>query len=947
MTTRTLLTIALAGLFLPLSAEAQVSRLDKRYGIKRSTQAAPKPKAKPKANAKPKAKAKTAPKAKPTPKTTPQQVTPAATTPPKAVSGTVTPDLPANFTAASADTFPQECESVSLLRKFLHYTHAGDYETAKSLLEDQVKFNYGQMSCETGSPTMTDTMEENAASPDYVLSMIAEKGIFSMEYESLQLSEVNNTNGCLLHAVMQFNGQPEFVVISVGLRHGTGKILGINILAYPSTDKIPFTAKNVVMSADTLIEMGAKELSGIAPLKSRSAAESGGWGAPDMEFTADPKVRAAILGPQISPFQAMGMSMIPSNYVFQFRDNHNMKAEMLQHSPFARKFAPRVYLIGQNKDISREELFAMLCSKELELGENAEVIASGYKGHCLQFVITYKEKSTGEKKYVRVCMILDQQERIVAIMESKCVNASPKVNPSFTSAGGTVEVVEDSSANISREEWVNRFMQAWMSGDATTWDGLLHAEVGNLYLPGMSKTATGVPKSDAIELMQQSMPAFLAGGYDIVQVKGDDKCMTTATIIFKQPAPNGQKVKADIEINHIKDIHGFWVNMSYVEGNKKFTQADFVSAVEGSTPDTVAVEDQPIRDLPEDVRGPELLRRIIEAIKTNDAAAVSKAMMTNHINQLSMPKDNHKYRIAKPADVMADMRELIPNLDSASYSIYVTDAGDMSVEGVLSINDGKPTGEANYEFTVLYTTSHGVNGFILNSTMTTRMKKAEAGEPKIRVEGAAQEPGPAAAGAPAAAQSLCPADMDFSADSVVKSAESTQPKHAMLANVPAAQFKAMESHYSLILDTYRAQLAALYKHHRMNADARKDVGTQNFQAQLGIKSIISNPVTIIGNATPVSLDELNSKLDSPELAWGSQCSIYKVGYKGSALQVIYRLGAENADPLYINTMLLSKDLSSIYAVGESVLVNKEPQLAPGYKELQQDPHGMINNTLKR
>lgn len=939
MTTRTILTLALAGLFLPLSAEAQVSRLDSKYGTKARSAATKKPT---KAATKKKAySGKKSSSKKQAKRQYKKRVS-------KPKPPTITRDLPVGFIAGGADTLPQEDSAISLLRKLLLYSNKNDIESAEALFAPQVKLEYVQMRADEGEVEEESAVSEDATTADVVMDVITENKLFTEGYEVFQLCTREGEGKKAVMAMIQQPSHPKYLSLLCVVDTASNQIIATNIQAYPQhegIDKIePSTLK---LNADALIKMGFTELSNYTPIKSASAAESGGWWAPDMEFTTDPHVRQAILAPAFTPMNILGAIRMKDQYLF-------MRTTDLQdiHQLSTQHFAPRVYLIGQNKEVSRDELFSMFTQKDMVLPSSSQIIASGYKGHCLQFVISYTDATTKEKKYIRTCAILDNQNKIMGIMESKCVNASPKVNPSFTSAGGTVEVVEDSSANISREEWVNRFMQAWMSSDATTWDGLLHAEVGNLYLPGMSKTATGVPKSDAIELMQQSMPAFLAGGYDIVQVKGDDKCMTTATIIFKQPAPNGQKVKADIEINHIKDIHGFWVNMSYVEGNKKFTQADFVSAVEGSTPDTVAVEDQPIRDLPTDIKGAEIMRRTLEAIKTNNAQKVAAAMSTNHINQISMPKDNTRGlgRIGKPADVMADVRELIPNLDTVSYNIYITQGQDMITEGVLAINEGKALGAVDYIFSICYNHQGSVNAFSLRSAyMPAEIVglKQQAGEPKIKVGSESTTTDGTTNASPESAaatklQSLCPADADFTTDSLVKAAESTEPTYAIahpaiLAQNPqmaAMQVKPAASVLPGLLDNNRMQLAKLYKDHRLSAATRKDINMVNMQASVGLPSVLGNQITVIGESSPVSADDLNARLDSPDLVWSSDCSIYKIGAKGSALQVIYRLGKADSEPIYINTWLLSNDLFVIHGLGESVLINKEPQLAPGYKEVK-------------
>lgn len=934
MKTQSLITLALAGLLLPLSAEAQVSRLDSRYGVKKKQQTTKKSTKKSTKSSTKKSSGKSSSKStsqsskkssSTTSKSTSQTST--STRKPsvpmaKPAAKTVTPDLPANLKTVAEDALPQEDAAISMLRKLLLYINSGNTEATEALFEDQIKFAYAQ-------PELGDKMEdpeaiqEDAAARDFVMNTLGETGVFTGEYEVVQIAYRRQDNITAIIAMIMLPDEARFANITMGVDTDAGKIKLLAITspkAHPQIKEIP--AEKIKLGSDSLIELGVKEFSGYSPIKSASTAEGGGWWAPDMEFTTDPVVRKAILGPSVPYTNLIPLSMLKDRYLFTFRTSKYVCDSMEVRS----FFAPRVHLIGLNREVSREELASMITADELLLKDGAQIIDSGYLGHCLQFVISYKEKSTREKKYIRVCMVVDDRNQVIAIMESKCVNASPKVNSSFSSLGRSAEVIEDVN-EPSREDWVNNFMSAWSSGDATVWDKLLNAEVANLYLPGMTQHATKVPKAEVIELMQQSMPLFLKGGYEIVKIEEDHKSSTTATIVFNEPAPNGRKVKAEIRINHIKVVHGFWVNMSYVDNGEKFKQVDFIAAVEGVSSDDIPVSEQPIRDLPIEIKGAEILHRAIEAAKANDLAKMTEALSTKSINQYSMPEDNMSMRSATPKDVLTGLRALIPNIESAGYRIYVTKAEDMSTEGVLAINEGKAFNTAYYKFNINYWNQACVNVFLIGRDAFIESKKEKAGAPKVTVESTAQE-------SAETTKTLCPADTDFSADSMVKASEADM-SGLQSKNLDMYKGKPNYEEMAKRFHTGNASSMALsYFQDRKRWDNRKYKPLIDFGINTDAYGLFTNPVNVIGEKTPISPDELYARLDSPEMVWGETASIYKIGVKGSSIQVIVQLAVENGDPIYINTILLTKDFKKIYAIGESVLVSKEPDLIPGYMEVK-------------
>ncbi len=936
MKTQSLLTLALAGLLLPLSAEAQVSRLDSRYGVKKKQQTTKKSTKKSTKSSTKKSSGKSSSKStsqsskkssSKTSKSTSQTST--STRKPsvpmaKPAAKTVTPDLPANLKTVAEDALPQEDAAISMLRKLLLYINSGNTEATEALFEDQIKFAYAQ-------PELGDKMEdpeaiqEDAAARDFVMNTLGETGVFTGEYEVVQIAYRRQDNITAIVAMIMLPDEARFANITMVVDTDAGKIKSLAITspkAHPQIKEIP--AEKIKLGSDSLIELGVKEFSGYSPIKSATTAEGGGWWAPDMEFTTDPVVRKAILGPSVPYMNLISLSMLKDNYLFFFRESKYMRDSMQARS----FFAPRVHLIGLNREVSREELTSMITADELLLEDGAHIIDSGYMGHCLQFVISYKEKSTREKKYIRVCMVVDDRNQVIAIMESKCVNASPKVNSSFTSLGRTTEVIEDVN-EPSREDWINNFMSAWSSGDATAWDKLLNAEVGHLYLPGMTQHATKVPKAEVIELMQQSMPSFLKGGYEIVKMEDDGNSMTTATIVFNEPAPNGRKVKAEVEVNHIKVVHGFWVNMSYVDNGEKFKQVDFVSAVEGISPDDIPVEERLIKDLPQDIIGYEFLRRMLEAAKAEDTEKMQELIPDGFISKYRMPHKTGIFAgsVATADTLVKDLRILISDIGNAGYSIYVSESSKGRVKGLLTINEGKAMGYACYTFDLEYSNKPGLVKLYIGASRYTKETKERAGDAKVRVA-------PAVSHENEEVKSLCPADMDFFSNSMVKAAEASNlspfevPKG--FENSPKMIQSFKDGYEKTNLDDAK-QMALVYHQFRIGAKSRKveaDFGIELNEAKMHFDS----PVNIIGESNALSLDELCTRLDSTELAWGSNFTLYKVGYKGKAVHAIYRINVEGENPLYLSVVMLRSGVLKLNAVGESLLQTKEPVLAPGYKE---------------
>lgn len=823
---------------------------------------------------------------------------------------TVTPDLPKNFTAAGeADLFPEEDAAYSALRKLCYYLNAGDYETAAGLFSETVK-NYRFVRVNMAKNATEEVQEdETDIAPDDIVASLEEIGYLTSQYEVFQVLERENDELKALICQLSHEGTNRYSTLALAIDKSTGRIINLNLSIY-SEEANEAPASALMANADVMIQNGMKQANIAPTIKSAATAESNGWWAPDMEFTKDPKVKASILGPSISPMYIIQATMLKDNYLSflrstDMRDAHRMVLE---------KFAPRVWLIGQNREVSRDELYSILSDKELLLSKGAYITTSGYKGHCYQFVICCPNQQTRQKEYIRVCMLLDRNLKITGIMESKCVNAPATVNPSFKNTGTSVEVV-DHSNDPSGEDWLKRFLDTWTAADENAWNELLADELSYLYLPGMTSGAKNVNKQEVIELMKEGVPQLLAGGYEIVQLNNKSNSVCEAIVTFNTPAPNGKKVKATIMVNFIKAIHAFEVVMSYVDDNKKFTQGDFLAAIDGSNPDDIPTEERPLSEVAPDLRGAEVLRRILEGVKADDDQAIAEVVgPRNHINTLTFPKDGLESRISSDAaaDIKAGIKEAIPHLDKVGYKIYVsrTQHDGVSTTGILAINDGKSRGAIDYEFSILYQHGH-VTSFSLTSQSSIVI-----GGAKKSAKVVADIPAPE--GATIEVAGLCPTDMDFSADPRVKEAEAKAP----VRNEP------------LILENACSSVVDLYKIKRMMG-----TGRHSAMGQLQDIDIMAPQISVIGEEQPYSSDSLFARLDTPELLWGSNCSIYKMGYKGCSLHVIFRFGDENEDPLFISTVLLVDQFgtlnyldSKIYAVGESVLQNREPELMPGYQK---------------
>lgn len=180
---------------------------------------------------------------------------------------------------------------------------------------------------------------------------------------------------------------------------------------------------------------------------------------------------------------------------------------------------------------------------------------------------------------------------------------------------------------------------------------------------------------------------------------------------------------------------------------------------------------------------------------------------------------------------------------------------------------------------------------------------------------------------PSGGKALCADDADLFSVPMVKAAEETKLTGALhdpdilAANAELALMKQaqgynpmMEVHLERINNELRAKLAKAYLAQRCKTDAVD-------------AAVLSHQVGIISADTIMPADELAALMSSEKLVWSEPASIQSMAAKGAALQVVYKVGDS-----YINTLLLSEDLKTVYAVGETISAT-EPTIAPGYKAI--------------
>lgn len=180
---------------------------------------------------------------------------------------------------------------------------------------------------------------------------------------------------------------------------------------------------------------------------------------------------------------------------------------------------------------------------------------------------------------------------------------------------------------------------------------------------------------------------------------------------------------------------------------------------------------------------------------------------------------------------------------------------------------------------------------------------------------------------PSTGKALCADDADFFSTSVVKAAEETKLTGALndpdiLAQNPELALMKQAQGYNPMMDVHLERI-----NNGLRAKLAKAYMAQRSKAEAGDASVLSHQVTLIGTGTMLPAEEIATLMSSPKLVWDAPCSIHAMAAKGAALQVIYKVGDK-----YINTVLLSEDLSTVYGIGESVSA-VAPTLNSGYSPI--------------
>ncbi len=224
---------------------------------------------------------------------------------------------------------------------------------------------------------------------------------------------------------------------------------------------------------------------------------------------------------------------------------------------------------------------------------------------------------------------------------------------------------------------------------------------------------------------------------------------------------------------------------------------------------------------------------------------------------------------------------------------------------------------------------------IVAQASVKKAKKAKDGKKKgakdkIGKKGKKGKKGKAEPGyeSPSGGKALCADNADLFSSPMVKAAEETKLTGAMYDPEILAQNQELalmmqgqgnnpmiEVHLERINNELRAKLAKAYMAQRRSTEP-------------GEAAVLASRVAIIGADTVLPAEEMAQLLSSPKLVWDSPVSIHRAAAKGAALQIIFKM-----EEKYINTLLLSEDLKTVYAVGET-LTDAEPTIAPGYNPIR-------------
>lgn len=224
--------------------------------------------------------------------------------------------------------------------------------------------------------------------------------------------------------------------------------------------------------------------------------------------------------------------------------------------------------------------------------------------------------------------------------------------------------------------------------------------------------------------------------------------------------------------------------------------------------------------------------------------------------------------------------------------------------------------------------------FLAQASVKKSSKKAKDGKKKkAKTKGKKGKKGKGAASeetyeSPSTGKALCADDADLFSTPVVKAAEETKLTGALhdpeiMAQNPELALMKQAQGYNPMMDVHLERI-----NNELRAKLAKAYMEQRCKTEPGEAKVLSHQVAIISADKMLPAEELAPILSSEKLVWGAPCTIHAMGAKGAALQVIYKVGDS-----YINTVLLSEDLSSVYGIGESVVTGAAPALAPGYKAI--------------
>lgn len=157
------------------------------------------------------------------------------------------------------------------------------------------------------------------------------------------------------------------------------------------------------------------------------------WGGVDGDLYSDPVVAAGARSAlPIGVGNPVALQLAAKKYcIMHSRSGY----EMMQLSQSARsmgiKFAPKVHLIGQDKDISRDEAYNLFSDENMWWPDNLSPLKAAVAGACLEMITRFNVQASDKPVYIKTLMIFNAQGQVSAIGETRCVKLPPDVNPKF------------------------------------------------------------------------------------------------------------------------------------------------------------------------------------------------------------------------------------------------------------------------------------------------------------------------------------------------------------------------------------------------------------------------------------------------------------------------------------------------------------------------------------